>query len=236
MDPSDPLTASLRAAVRSGDTATLRQLLDDHPGVAAEPIRDGEGKSRTLLHDVTDWPGYFPSGPAITRLLLAAGADPNVRATGGRQAETPLHWAASSDDADVAAELISGGADLEAPDGSIGTPLQNAVGYGCWNVARLLAARGAAVDTLWTAAALGLMTRVEELAGQAPAPSADDLNEAFWQACHGGQRRVAEYLLARGADLSATPGYSDQTPAEAAADLGTRRENLIAWLREQSRT
>src|ERR1019366_2151757 len=51
---------------------------------------------------------------------------------------TPLHVAASSDDADVADALIDGGADLETPGGSVGTPLDNAIGYGCWNVARLL--------------------------------------------------------------------------------------------------
>ena len=38
---------------------------------------------------------------------------------------------------------------LNAPDGSIGTPLANAVGYGCWDVARLLDARGADIDQPW---------------------------------------------------------------------------------------
>jgi hypothetical protein len=38
------------------------------------------------------------------------------------------------------------------------------------------------------------MPRVEELLTAAPAPSADDLTEAFWQACHGGQRRLEEAL------------------------------------------
>jgi uncharacterized protein len=42
--------------------------------------------------------------------------------------QVPLHWAASSDDVDVAEVLIDAGADIEAPDGSIGTPLDNAVG------------------------------------------------------------------------------------------------------------
>jgi hypothetical protein len=62
----------------------------------------------------------------------------------GRQ-ETPLHWAASSDDVDVAEALIDGGANIHATGGSIasGTPLDNAVGYGCWRVARLLVQRGA---------------------------------------------------------------------------------------------
>jgi hypothetical protein len=77
------------------------------------------------------------------------------------------------------------------------------------------------------------MARVEELLAATPPPSADDINEAFWQACHGGQRRTAERLLASGANLGATPGYSDQAPAEAAAESGTQRENLVTWLNDQ---
>ena len=76
------------------------------------------------------------------------------------------------------------------------------------------------------------MSRVEELLAADPAPAANDITEAFWQACHGGQRRTAERLLASGADLTGTPGYSDQTPAEAAGGLDTQRENLVTWLRE----
>ncbi len=228
MDSNDPVARAAVHAIRTGDTTALASLLSQHPGLASEQIHE----TRTPLHVVTDWPGYFPAGPATVRLLIEAGADPNVD-SGGNQPETPLHWAASSDDADVAESLISGGADLETPGGSIGTPLDNAVGYGCWNVARLLVQRGARVDKLWQAAALGVMARVEELLAATPPPPADDINEAFWQACHGGQRRTAERLLASGADPNATPGYSDQAPAEAAADLGTQRENLITWLHGQ---
>ena len=111
---------------------------------------------------MADWPGYFPYGAQIVPLLIAAGADPNFRDP-EPGSETPLHWAASSDDVDVAAALIDGGADIEVPDGSIGTPLDNAIGYGCWHVARLLVTRGARVDKLWHAGALGLLDRVEEL-------------------------------------------------------------------------
>jgi uncharacterized protein len=56
-----------------------------------------------------------------------------------------------------------------------------------------------------------------------PGPAPEDINEAFWQACHGGQRRVAERLANSGADINATPGYGDQTPAEVAASLDTQR-------------
>ena len=49
----------------------------------------------------------------------------------------------------------------------------------------------------------------------------------------GGQRRAAEILLSYGADMNWVPDYSKQTPLEAAGALGTRRENVITWLREQ---
>ena len=226
------MSTGLVEAIHAGDLEALAEVLEGAPDLATTRIVDDKGFARTPLHVATDWPGYFPNGPAVVRALLAAGADPNAPATGGRFAETPLHYAASSDDADVAEALIDGGADLEVPGGSIGTPLDNAVGYGCWHVARLLVARGARVDKLWHAAALGLLPRLEELIVAGPA--ADELNEAFWQACHGGQRRAAELLLNRGADPVKIPDYaSGQTPVQVAGALDTRRENLVGWLRER---
>jgi hypothetical protein len=230
VDSSDPVAIELVNAIHAGDTGTLARLLAGHPGLASEPIRDGRG-SKTPLLAAADWPGYFPGGPAVVRMLIDAGADPNGT-TSGDKPETPLHWAASSDDADVAEALISGGADIEMPGGSIGTPLDNAIGYGCWHVARLLVASGARVDKLWHAAALGILPRLEELLAATPGPAADDISEAFWQACHGGQRRAAELLLSRGADISTAPGYSDQAPVDVAAAISTRRENLVTWLRD----
>ena len=233
----DPVAAELRWAVHAGDVEAIQRLLGSHPTLATARLGSKDTGTATPLHLVTDWPGYFPNGPQIVRLLIDAGADPNALTTSrGAEAtgpgdETPLHYAASSDDADVAEALISGGAALDVPGGSIGTPLENAVGYGCWHVARLLVARGARVDRLWTAAALGILPRIEEFL--APGVPADQLNEAFWQACHGGQRRAAELLLDRGADPSAIPGYAEQTAAQAAAALDTRRENVVSWLSER---
>ena len=130
------------------------------------------------------------------------------------------------------------GADIEAPGSSIagGAPLENAVGYGCWHVARLLLERGARVDHLWQAAALGLTERVEEFLAATPPPTKDDISGAFWQACSGGQRRMAELLLARGADIDFVPDYTEQTPLEAAGGVDTRRGVLVDWLREQGAT
>ena len=231
----DPLTVSFTQAVQTGDLDALSRLLNEVPGLAAKRFVDDKGGTRTTLHVVTDWPGYFPNGPEIATLLIEAGADPNVPATGGKFSETPLHWAASSDDADVAEALIDGGADLEALGGSIGggTPLDNAVGYGCWNVARLLVQRGARVDKLWHAAALGMISRVVELVDSQPELTAADINQAFWHACCGGQRRVAEYLLSKGADINGIPDYTNLTPLDAAASLDTRRDTLVSWLKSK---
>src|SRR5262249_62149649 len=57
----------------------------------------------------------------------------------------------------------------------------------------------------WHAAALGMTARAAELLDGPAPPTAAELNDAFWQACHGGQRRTAAYLLARGADRNWIP-------------------------------
>ncbi len=219
------------AAIRAGDVSTLQRLLADNPGLAASRL-GGIAKGRTPLHVVADWPGYFPNGPQVVRLLIQAGADPNARDPDKPRSETPLHWAASSDDVDVASALIDGGADVEAPDGSIGTPLDNAIGYGCWHVARLLVQRGAKVDKLWHAAALGMLARLDELLGGPSGTEPEALSQAFWHACAAGQRRAAELLLQRGADLNWVPDYAKGTPLDAAAGRGTRQQNVIRWLHD----
>jgi len=228
----DPLAVAIVSAIRQGDVDGVGSLVREHAGLAGALIRDAKDGTRSLLHVVTDWPGYFPAGPQIVRLLIDAGADPSFRHP-TRCDETPLHWAASSDDVDVAAALIDGGADIEVPGGSIGTPLANAVGYGCWHVARLLVARGAPIGTLWQAAALGDRARVDEFLAADPPPASSDIDAAFWQACHGGQRRMAEYLLAHGANISFIPEYSEQSALQAASGTDTQRQILADWLKQR---
>ena len=133
----------------------------------------------------------------------------------------------------MAAALIDGGADIEVPGGSIGTPLANAIGCGCWHVARLLVARGARIGSLWVAAGLGDRARVDEFLAADPPPTSSDIDAAFWQACHGGQRRMAEYLLAHGANVNVIPEYSKQTALQAAGAADTRRQILVDWLKER---
>ena len=226
----DPAAAELTVAIQGGDLDALRPLIARRPDLASARMigRKGpEGGWSTPLHICAGWPGYYPNAPAAVVLLLHAGADPNDD-TGGDHPETPLHWAASNDDVEVAAALVDGGAGMETPNGSIGTPLDNAIGYGCWNVARLLVDRGAVVAAPWHAAALGMLSQLEELLGDDPDPS--EVSQAFWHACSGAQRRAAEYLLGRGADLNWVPDYAEGTPLDAASGDGTRRENVVRWL------
>jgi uncharacterized protein len=59
----------------------------------------------------------------------------------------------------------------------------------------------------------------------------ETLISVFWHACVAGQRRAAERLLSAGADLNWEPDYAEGTALDAATGLGTRRENVIEWLR-----
>lgn len=210
-------------AIRAGDIATLTRLLADNPSLATDRLGP-----RTLLHVAADWPGHFPNAAAAVTILTAAGADADAPFTGVRHQETPLHWAASSNDIAVLDALIDAGANIEAPGSIIGggTPLADAVAFGQWEAARRLVERGART-TIWTAAGLGMRSRVEELCTSEPAPNLGEITNAFWSACHGGQRSAAEYLLARGADLNWI-GHGEQT----ALDVARKSEayDVAEWL------
>ena len=117
LETEDPLAV---AAIHSGDVTALRRLLAEQPRLATARLGDNDGgMSRSLLHVVADWPGHYPNGAATVAALVQAGADVNARFT-GPHTETPLHWAASSDDVDVLDALLDAGADIDAPGAVIG--------------------------------------------------------------------------------------------------------------------
>ena len=227
----EPIAVAAVEAIHAGDVDTLKQLLRENPGLATARLGDDDpdGMSRTLLHVVTDWPGHYPYGAATVGVLVQAGAEVNARFH-GPHAETPLHWAASSDDVEVLDALLDAGADIEAPGAVIagGTPLTDARAFGQWQAAHRLVERGAQT-TLDDAAALGLQDRVEESFAGETQPSTEDVNRAFWCACHGGQQSMAEYLLDRGAELNWIPPWEPQTPLDAAER--SEAVELVEWLR-----
>ena len=222
----DPLAVEATTAVESGDVDALAALLRGHPELATARI--GTDKcSRTLLHVLTDWPGHRANAAATVAVLVDAGADVNARFV-GRHTETPLHWAASSDDIDALDALLDRGADIEAEGAVIagGTPLLDATAFGQWEAARRLVERGAEAR-LWPAATLGLVDQVEsELVARPPSP--EEVTEAFWGACHGGQRVTAERLLSEGADIDWV-GWDGLTPLDAA--VRSEADDVVVWLR-----
>jgi hypothetical protein len=64
-------------------------------------------------------------------------------------------------------------------------------------------------------------------------PTRQQLTDAFWQACHGGQRRIAERLLVLGADLNGTPSWGQDTALDVAESVDTGRQALLSWLNER---
>lgn len=230
MDANDPVAAAAVTAVHTGDLAALRGLLAENPWLAAARLGDDgpQGMSRTLLHVATDWPGHFPRVAESVAALIQAGAEVDARFHGSHE-ETPLHWAASSDDVEALDALLDAGADIEAPGAVLGggPPLADARGFKQWRAAFRLVERGAHA-TLVDAATLGLTDRVEQYFARPNLPTPDEVSHAFWGACHGGRKEVAGYLLDHGAELNWIPGWENLTPLDAAA-----RENageLVQWL------
>lgn len=235
---ADPAAITISTAIREGDLPTLRTLLSKHPNLATalitSPGPDGRLKGRTLLHIATDWPGHFPNVASTIQVLTSAGAEISAPFRGGSHAETPLHWAASTDDVEALDALLAEGAAIEAP-GSVlggGPPLADAVGFRQWRAAQRLVERGAVV-TLAQAAGLGMTDRVEAMLLRDGTPvGGEDVSRAFWYACHGGRLDTATILARHGADVNWRPPWDgDTSPLDAAREEGG--EELVRWLREQ---
>ena len=198
------IARELVGAIKRGDVTSARRQIDDRQELAAARIIDEQGVSRTLLHVVADWPGHVPNGPLLVAALVSAGADVNapVHHTGPNgSAETALHWAASSDDVEIIDALLDHGADIEAKGAVItgGTAMSDAVIFAQWSAARRLLERDANT-TLWQAAALGLIDRVDALCKQSPQPGDMELTNSLWHSCRNGKLEVAMLLVALGAD------------------------------------
>ena len=226
----DPRVVAATTAVQAGDLDALEHLLTADPWLASARIGDADC-FRTLLHAATDWPGHFPNGPAVVDRLVAAGADVNGHSRFSHHTETSLHWAASSGDVAVLDALLDAGADIEAPGAVLGggTPLSDASGFGNWAAARRLVERGA-FTRLSDAASLGLLDRMEMIFAQDSGPDLEEITQALWSACNGGQLAAAQYLVEHGADINWI-GWDDKTPLDLVDE--TARPELAGWLRAQ---
>jgi ankyrin repeat protein len=197
-------------AVVDGDLAALESLLRAHPGLVHS--RSARVHRATLLHyvaanGVEDFRQKTPSNAvAIARLLLEAGAvvDAPAETYGGGTSQTTMNLLVSSTHpADAGLQpalvetLVDHGAAVDGPEGD-GSPLMTALAFGYPEAADTLVRRGARVDNVPAAAALGRVDLVADVAADRP-----QREEAFVWACRYGRATVVELLLEQGVDPAA---------------------------------
>lgn len=131
------------AAGSARDPGVIHALL-----LAGAPLHGTDGEGRTPLHAAA-----ATGMPAVMRVLLEAGADPNRRAEVSRPVNawdpkdwTPLHLAARNRDPGAVALLLEVGADVHARADGYETALHTAARNGNPLAAELLLDAGAEVD------------------------------------------------------------------------------------------
>jgi hypothetical protein len=155
--------AQVVEAIVNGDEPGLRALLQDHPSLIFE--RAPFAHQATLLHYVAAngvEVQRSKNAPAIARILLESGADPDAVAAIYGDSDTTLcltvtsvHPYLAGAQASLADALVDHGARIEDLSGD-GAPLGCALLFGYTEAAERLASRSARAGNLIYAAGLGL--------------------------------------------------------------------------------
>jgi ankyrin repeat protein len=194
----------LELASQSGNASLVEALL-----VAGAEINATDNQGVTALH--------YASGAgqvAVVRVLLLHKAQVNARAGSKRDGATPLVSAAIQGRKEVAALLLSNGADVDAKDSFGRTSLNQAAEKGYADLAELLLANKADVEArdsqtgstpLILASFQGHKTIVDSLLAHGANVNATGQNgvTALLFAAETGHRDIAEVLIAHGADVNA---------------------------------
>jgi uncharacterized protein len=206
-------------AIQAGDVERLRALVKEDPSLATS--RSTRSHPTLLQCLVLDGNGK-PNAEAMAEVLIDAGAELNE----------PLVAAGSIDNRPVAELLLDRGAAIDGTGGW--TVLEEALYWNSQNVIPLLLERGAKVQNLRTAAALGRTDLIESYftpdgnlkpeAGKIDWPFGNRdthrinawsqdrqgiINNAFVYACMHGHIDAAQLLLDKGAEINAVPGGFD---------------------------
>jgi hypothetical protein len=190
-------------AVVSGDTRTLERLLHEDPGLIR--ARSQRSHNAPLLqyvaaNGVEDFRQKTPKNILeIAKLLLDAGAEVNEEsgAYGGSTALLLVATSVHPERAGVQEQLMQILLDHDAANHS--TAVEACLSNGRGKAAMFLASRGAPLD-LETAAGVGRLDVVQGYFTQ-PGASEEKLQRGFLWACEYGHNDVADFLLARGANL-----------------------------------
>lgn len=210
-------TASIRAAVASGNFERFRALLDAHPS-----WRNGADlEGNTLLISAAE-----KGRPAMVALLLERGA---VMTATNQTGHTALHCAALSGQAETVALLLKHGADSQARCARGKTPFDEASEKGHTRVLELFLAEGASArdrdpqgDTPFHRASgsgnIDLMTTLLTNRAEVAATNMAGHTPLHLAALNGQTNAVA-FLLRHGADLQARC-VRGMTPVQEAAGNG----------------
>ena len=226
------------------DLPLLEMLLRKKPDLVK--ARSKRFHHATLLHyvaanGVEDWRQKTPSNAvAVATLLLEAGADVDALADtyGGGTAQTTMNLLVSSTHPDAAGlqaalvhVLLDYGAAINGLE-SDGSPLMTALSFRYSAAAQALADRGASINNIAAAAALGRLDLVTEFFAH-PERIAPVLPGLYWihlptefakrnefalvWACSFGRLAVVEFLLERGVNAAAADQNKMTCLHEAAA-------------------
>jgi len=143
----------------------------------------------------------------MAKLLVSSGADINVKDDKGN---TPLHYAVEGGHMNVAELLIAKDADVNIRNKEGLRPIEffDVYVYEQTGLDRLLLAHGADIPTIHVAASLGDLDKVKTFIDQGVLVDAwgkaGFLNgTALFFAARAGQKKVAEFLIDKGADINA---------------------------------
>jgi ankyrin repeat protein len=250
----DPFETAADSAV-AGDLDKLRSLLSEQRDLIR--ARSPREHRATLLHYVAaNGVENFrqqtpPNAVEVATMLLEAGAEVDALADtyGGGTAQTTLnllvssvHPAEAGLQTALVETLLDYGAVIEGLQDD-GSPLMTALAFGYVEAAETLASRGARIDNVISAAALGRVDLVEDIlnGGATLSPSLAGLywlglsndpqshvERAFVWACAYGRASVVELLLDHGVDPAATDNH-DMTGLQWAEANG--HSDVVALLR-----
>jgi ankyrin repeat protein len=238
-------------ALLGGDVARLRDLLERNPDLIR--ARSARAHRATLLHYVAangvERQRTPPNAVEVARLLLEAGAEVDASANtySGGNAQTTMnllvssvHPASAGLQEELVELLLDFGAAIDGVDDD-GSPLMTALAFGYGSAAATLARRGARIDNVVAAAALGRIALLERLVDRGdsikaslaalywipvPVDRRARLGHALSWAAAFGEAQAVELLLDRGVD----PAGSDRSDMTALHWAAANRHLQIVGL------